>query len=193
MFVDGELAFTVSPETADRLGLEAGGSVDLGEVTEAPAESARGAAREAALRLLAVRARSRRELEDRLARKGHEASVVEDVISALEGVGLIDDVAFARLWVEERIRLRPAGPRKLTAELLKKGIDRGIVERVLGEMLSGASELELARRTLAKRRRTSRGGDPAARRARDYAFMIRRGFSHEVAAAVMKEEDGEDG
>lgn len=193
VFVDGHEAFSVSPETAERLGLAVGETVADEPVAAADVRSARGAAREAALRLLAVRARSRHELSDRLTRKGHDGEVVAEVIGALEGVGLVDDEDFTRLWVEERTRLRPVGARKLRQELSLKGIDAATVGRVLDELFSETPEIELARRALAKRKRVAGGGDPVKRRARDHAFLVRRGFSYEVAARALKEEESPDG
>ena len=62
---------------------------------------------ERALGLLAVRPRSRRELERRLLQAGFEPEEVADVLERLERVGLIDDEAFARQVAEHALR-RPA-------------------------------------------------------------------------------------
>ena len=58
---------------------------------------------ERALGLLAVRARSRRELERRLLQAGFEAEEVADVLERLERVGLVDDEAFARAGRRARV------------------------------------------------------------------------------------------
>ncbi len=187
VFVDGSRAFTVSQDVAERLGLAVG--VDLGETEIATIESDDrvGKARDKALRLLAVRARSRRELTDRLTRIGHEADAVEAVIADLEASGLVDDVAFARAWADERVRLKPSGRRRLESELIGKGVPRDVIANVLEEIFEEHSELELAVKAAAKRTRRFVGGAvPPKERARLRAFLLRRGFSHEVATAVLR-------
>jgi regulatory protein len=155
------------------------------------ADDERSAVREAALRLLAVRARSGGELSERLRRKGFDEELTASVVSSLADVGLVDDEAFARAWADEKVRLRPVGPRRLREELLSKRIDRDLAERVVGETFREHRELELARRALAKKTRVSGGADDRKRRARLHSFLIRRGFSYEVASAALRELEEE--
>ena len=77
-------------------------------------------AREAALRLLAVRARSEGELDDRLKRKGFDERTSAEVVAALKRVGLVDDEDFARAWVDEKLR-KLASPAALD-DLLSYGM-----------------------------------------------------------------------
>ncbi len=103
-------------------------------------------AREAALRLLAVRPRSRRELSDRLRRKEIPALVIRDVLDRLVELGLLDDADFARALVRDRLRLRPKGRRALSAELARKGVTREIGDRVMDEVFAEmeTSEVQVA-------------------------------------------------
>lgn len=191
VFVDGRRAFTVSEELADRIGLAVGCEVGDDEVHELRRDDTRERARESALRLLAVRARSRGELLGRLERKGYESGLAVEVVDALEAVGLIDDREFGRLWAEERMRLRPVGPRRLEHELIAKGVPRLVIDEVVAEAFREAPEIEVARRAVA--RRVSRaGGRPDAKElARIRSFLLRRGFSYEVAREVLEELSGD--
>jgi regulatory protein len=185
VFIDGRKAFTVSEDVADRMGLEVGAVLGDGDVRELAAASDRERARESALRLLAVRARSRNELLDRLSRKGFAPEVAEDVVGGLEDVGLIDDRAFAKLWADERLRLRPVGPRRLTHELLVKGVGRAVVDEVVAETFAANPELEVARRAVAKRVKGLAGQLDPKELGRIRSFLLRRGFSHEVTREVL--------
>ncbi len=191
VFVDGREAFTVSEEVARELGLEVGRVLGTSEAERLEADDEKERAREAALRLLAVRARSEGELLDRLRRRGFADDVAAGVISSLAEVGLVDDVAFARAWADERMRLKPVGPRRLRQELLARRVDSELVARVVSETYGEHSELELARRAAQRRRRTGSGPTAAKERARLRSFLLRRGFSHDIVAAVLK-ETGED-
>ncbi len=191
VFVDGRMAFTVSEEIAARLDLAVGMELAEGFVPQIEAESDRAKARDAALRLLGVRARSRWELCDRLRRRGFDPVLVEGVVAALESVGLVDDREFAKLWADERVRLRPVGPRRLTQELLSKRVPREIVYELVRETYEEHRELDLARRALAKRARRPKSDQWKRERARMQTFLVRRGFSYETAAQVLRELEAE--
>ena len=190
VFIDGRRAFTVSEDVAARLGLGVGTELGERDVRELEVDSDRQRARESALRLLAVRARSRNELLDRLRRKGIAAGAALEVIDGLEDAGLIDDREFGRLWAEERLRLRPVGPRRLVHELLDKGVARSIIDEIVAETFSEHPEIQVARRAVEKRVRKARGRLGVRQLARIRSFLLRRGFSHEVTRAVLEELSG---
>ena len=191
VFVDGSEAFTVSEEVARELDLTVGRELAPAATQRLGENDERTRIREAALRLLAVRARSEGELLDRLRRKGFTGELTAVVVSDLAEVGLVDDAAFARAWADEKVRLRPIGPRRLTSELLSKRIRKELVALVVDETFREHSELDLARRAVEKKVRVSGGVDAAKRRARLHSFLLRRGFSYEVASTILREIEGE--
>ena len=169
---------------------------------------------EAAARFLEARSRSVAEVRRRLTGAGYRADLVEGAIERLLDLGMLDDEAFARAWVESRDRARPRGERAIREELRLKGIDRASVDLVLAdrrEAAMGDAEGEIggdggsapspdrtaAERLLAKHRRSlERVADPRQRRQRAYALLARNGFDpetcREVAATVdITEEQAE--
>jgi regulatory protein len=148
----------------------------------------------AAARFLEVRPRSVAEVRRRLTSAGYRADLVEGAIDRMGDLGVLDDEAFARAWVESRDRARPRGERALREELRLKGIDREVADRVLREDAAPASDSgpdrPAAERLIAKHARTlERIADPRRRRERAYALLARNGFDPEicrdVAAAVV--------
>jgi regulatory protein len=140
---------------------------------------------EAALRFLEVRARSVAEVRRRLTSAGYRAELVEGAIDRLTEIGVLDDEAFARSWVESRDRARPRGERALRQELALKGVDRAVSDEVLeGRRDAGEGtevDLEAARRLLARNARSlARVADPRVRRQRAYALLARNGFDPDV-------------
>jgi regulatory protein len=159
---------------------------------------------EAAARFLEARSRSVTEVRRRLGRAGYQAELIEGAVTRLTELGMLDDEAFGRAWVESRDRARPRGEIALRRELALKGIDRGIVDDVLEERRdAGGSEtdgegvdLEAARRLLGRHERAlARIADPRQRRQRAYALLARNGFDPEtcrvVATAFVTEGAGE--
>jgi regulatory protein len=161
------------------------------------AEEDPGVVLEAAARFLEARSRSVAEVRRRLIRAGYRADLIEAAIGRLGDLGMLDDEAFGRAWVESRDRARPRGEIALRRELALKGVDRSIVDGLLEERRdaadpeSGAStDLLAARRLLAKASRAlGRVADPRQRRQRAYALLARNGFDpetcREASAAVI--------
>ena len=125
----------------------------------------------------------------RLGRAGYRSELVDSAIARLTELGMLDDAAFGRAWVESRDRARPRGEIALRRELALKGVDRAIVDELLDERRGpggGASggvgvDLEAARRLLARNERAlARVADPRQRRQRAYALLARNGFDPET-------------
>src|SRR6187455_603380 len=86
---------------------------------------------EAAARFLEVRSRSVAEVRRRLTTNGYRADLVDGAITRMTELGMLDDDAFARAWVESRDRSRPRGERAIRVELGQKGVDRAVIDEVL--------------------------------------------------------------
>lgn len=155
---------------------------------------------EAALRFLEARSRSISEVRQRLTRAGYQPPLVGRAIDRLVALGMLDDEAFARHWVESRDRAHPRGEIALRRELREKGIRDDVVRSVLTERASleardagdvddgsaaaGADD-EAARRLLERRATAlARVSDPRIRRQRAYALLARNGFDPETCARL---------
>lgn len=159
-------------------------------------------ARDAALNLLSYRARSVAEMEGRLGKKGFEGAVVAEVVSWLLDLGYLDDREFARQFLDERLRRRPRGPFALVREMQKRGVERGLAEEVLADLMAEheIDETDLARdtarrwltrqparivRVLEEGDSVGSGDDALKARRRLYAHLERKGFRREVVRAVL--------
>ncbi|HIE03745.1 MAG TPA: hypothetical protein EYP61_03180 [Candidatus Latescibacteria bacterium] len=133
------------------------------------------------------RARTTRQVRERLLEEGFGEDVVGEVVGRLEELGLLNDREFARAWVEERLRLRPRWRRALKEELLRKGVSEDVAEEALNEELSMVDEARLAEGLLRRAEGRYRNLEPdkALRRMRD--FLLRRGFTWEVVREVTSE------
>jgi regulatory protein len=140
---------------------------------------------ERALGLLAVRPRARRELQGRLLAAGFERDEVDDVLQRLQGVGLIDDQAFARQVAEYQFGSRRAGRRAVTSALLAKGVAPEIAAAVVAE----ADQDEDRRAEELARARASRMAslEPAKAFSRLTSLLMRRGYSPDVARRAARQ------
>jgi regulatory protein len=144
-------------------------------------------ARQICLRLLTLAPRTRAQLADALRRKGIPDEAAEEVLSRFEDVGLIDDAAFARAWVESRHHSRGLAGRALSAELKQRGVAADEIRAALDEQLGAEAEVTAARRLVEGRLRSTRGL-PADQRTRRLAGMLaRKGYPAGLAFRVIRE------
>ena len=150
------------------------------------------ACREAALSLLERARRTRTDVARRLREKGYTEEVVASVIERLAGVGLLDDVEYARAFIAGRWGRRAAGWRNLEGELRRRGVgaaDIAIARAGFVEQQGGADEVTLARRVVAQAARRYASLEPRVRHQRLYALLVRRGFDSDIIRQALRESD----
>jgi regulatory protein len=188
IFVDGEFWAEIDADVAVERGLREGVALGLEELEAARVAGERALAMNRALHFLGYRARSRSEVRERLRRYGYGEETVRAVIGRLEELGYLDDEEFARTVVREKARRY--GPRRVSADLRRSGVDTELAQGIVEEEFAERSEVEAARSAAA--RRYNRGGSDAEAR-RVYGFLVRRGYSADVCAEVAREYRGASG
>ena len=109
-------------------------------------------AEKAALRLIARAEQCTLGLARKLEKRGHETACVNAALSRLIELKLVDDLRFARLWLESRLRLTRS-PRRLLSSLAGRGIDREDAQFALKTVLDEETELALLTRFAEKHSR----------------------------------------
>ena len=183
--IDGERTLTITEETFLRFGLYDGQAMDPERLQEVELADGVSRAMTEAHRLIDHRMRTRRELAVKLKVRGRPDEVIDQVLDRLEHAGLIDDGRFAQLWIEERLRRRPAGLSLLRRELRQKGIDAEIVDTALEESASREGETERAYEALGRQSHRYARLDRDAAHRRMVAFLGRRGFGQAIIYQVV--------
>lgn len=159
---------------------------------DGPDADAESVARTILLDALTGQARSRQELRGKLAKRDVPDELAERLLDRFTEVGLVDDSAFARSWVESRQRSRGLARRALAQELRRKGVDDETARTALDD-LDPASEEEAARRLVRKKMRSLRNVDHTTATRRLAGLLARKGYPAGLAFAVVREELGEAG
>ncbi len=144
-------------------------------------------ARKILLDQLTGRARTRSELADKLAGRNVPDEVASRLLDRFEEVGLVDDAAFAREWVEQRQSGRGLARRALAQELRRKGIEDEVAQEALEE-IDDDDEVAAARRLVRAKLRSVRSLDRDKAVRRLVGMLARKGHSSSVAFRVVKEE-----
>ena len=175
--VDGVRFGAVPAELAHAAGLAVGRAVDT-ELQErlTAAADAEGAFR-TLLRALERRSFARADLGRRLVRKGHPPPAVDAAIERAAGLGLLDDAAFARNYVQTR-GARGRGPSRLMRDLMAMGVERLHIDRALAAEWPEGSDRASLPMALASKRAAQLGDLPRpVKRRRVLAYLARRGFA----------------
>jgi regulatory protein len=140
-----------------------------------------------AMNRLNRRAMSRHDLDFKLKKLDYAQAVRERVLDRLTEMGFLDDEAYGRALIDATMRRKPAGPQLLRQKLFQKGIDRSLIERLVGEATDAQDlapgAVELARKKL----RTMQRFDLQTRKRRLYGLLARRGFNPDTISSVMAE------
>lgn len=165
--------------------LKEGQSIDLAEYDNWLMVRQYRFALDRAVGYLAARARSKREIEQKLLQAGYRPCTVEMVLYKLEREHLLDDADFARQWVESRSN-HNLGRGRIAQELRRKGVSQEEAEEALSaiddeDQLSGA--VALAEKAAA---RIKPGEDSRKAANRIAAMLARRGYAWDIAKEAIQ-------
>ena len=143
-------------------------------------------ARRIVLRQLAMGPRTRRQLEDKLRERGCEPAVAARVLDRMGEVGLVDDEAYAEMFVRSRQETKGLAAGALRHELRRKGVADDLVDAALEE-IDPEGDREQARALVTRRLRTMRGLDREVQTRRLAGFLARKGYGPGVAFQVIRD------
>ena len=176
VFVDGRFAFSLEGDVVVAGALRVGQELTASEAEKLAAKDQDQRGMNAAVRLLGYRPRSEAELRERLLRRGFEKATIDSVMGKLKEQNLVDDTDFARFWKENRQSFRPRSRRMTRLELRRKGVDSGVIDRIVAEIDDGDS----AYRAAQPKARQMKAADYDVFRRRLGEYLRRRGFDYEV-------------
>ena len=180
-FEGGEsLRSTLAAVTDARLyvGMELGEE----EYAELRRSSSRGLERQKALELLSRRPHSRKELKDKLLRRGVSEEDAEDCVAWLAERGFLDDEEYAGA-VARHYAAKGYGAGRVRSELQRRGIDRELAADTLSDLPDNAGKID----AFLARKLTDVNDREAVRKVS--AALFRRGFSWEEIRAALRRFD----
>jgi regulatory protein len=143
-------------------------------------------ARQICLRLLTAAPRTRAELAAALRQRDVPAEAADAVLERFTDVGLIDDAAFARAWVESRHHSRGLSKRSLSAELRRHGVQNEEI-RTAVDALDPEQEVATARQLVERKLASTRGRPPETRVRQAAGLLARKGYPPGLAFRLIRE------
>jgi len=174
--LDDKSVFSLEAEVALKEGLKVGQELSAARIESLKQASRRQRCYDAAIRFLGYRPRSRQEVNQRLKQNGFDAELAEAVIKDLQQQNLVDDVEFARFWVENRQSFSPRSRYLIGLELKQKGVPKEIIEPAVSIIEDNESAYKAAQGKV----RSLKTADQQDFRRRLGDFLKRRGFGYGI-------------
>ena len=133
IFIDENYSFSLDEAQLVKLGLKRGQEINEAQLAEYKSESDFGKNYLRAVDLISRRLRSEREIRDYAWRKKWSTENTERVIARLYKYNYLNDEVFANSFVRSRANSRTFSKRKMILELHKKGINQGVIDKILTE------------------------------------------------------------
>ncbi len=179
LFVDGKYTFSLSADALLASKITVGQEVSDADIKRFKQLSDNDKAYGLALAYVARRLRSEWELRDYCKRKGYVPALAEEIIGKLSQIGFVDDMTFARRWVENRRLLKATSAKKLRLELRQKRIADDIISTVLAD--DETDERQVLRELVEKKRKQTKYRDDQ----KLMMYLARQGFNYDDIKAVL--------
>ena len=176
VYLDDRFALSLEAEAAAKAGLKTGQELSSSQLEALAKADHFDRCLNAALHYLSYRPRSQSEMRERLKRRGFDADSIEAVLTRLSEQGLVDDVAFAQFWKDNRQSFSPRSQWLIKSELRRKGVAADIIDGLVDESDDDDSAYRAA---LGKAGSLPLSDREGFRRRLGY-YLKRRGFSYDV-------------
>ena len=131
VFLDGRFAFSLETEVVVKEGLQVGQELSTGQIEALVKLGHFHRCFDTAAHYLSYRPRSEFELRERLHQRGFDDDNVAAVLTRLKEQGLVDDMAFAQFWKDNRELFSPRSQWLTKLELRRKGVASSIIDQVV--------------------------------------------------------------
>lgn len=193
VYIDGKFAFIISEEDYISLHL-----YEKTEISQETIEYIKNTinvrqAKAKAVKFLALRIRTEKEVRDKLHKEGYDQDCIQKVIDELLAMGYINDKLYAQKYIYDRSKLKPLSKKMMKLELISRGVSEETADEVLADWK--VDDSVVAERLLKNKfGKYDLSDEKILRKA--YMFLAHRGFSGETIKAAIRDmnseiEDGE--
>lgn len=183
IFVDNAFFCGINKETAILFRLKEDSEIDENTLKNAIFESEVKSAFEKAIDYISSRIHTKKELFDKLFKKGFEKKVVDSAIFKLEEYNYVNDELFAKTFVQENYKY---SKKMLENKLKQKGVSSEIISNVL-ELNTDEKEEELCEKQLKKLLKSKNKNDFSKEELQKiYMSLFRKGFEFDLIKKVCR-------
>ena len=137
-----------------------------------------------ALKYIKYRSRSVGEVYNKLIDGDCPKNTVFDIINKLISQGYLDDNVYANSYINEQILITSKGPLKIKNELIKKGVDEGIIDQSM-ELYTSDIEREKINKIIIKKIKSNRNKSKIELKRKIVNDLLVQGFSKGIVMDVL--------
>jgi regulatory protein len=186
VYLDGEFGFGIDLDNFVLLHLKVDQELTEKEVEEIVKKAEFQKTLDRVLRFAMVRPRAEKEVRDYFRRKKVHESLKEKLFEKLRHLELLNDEKFAKWWIDQRQAFKPKPKRILIQELRLKGVDKEIIDEVLGQEV--VDEEKIARDLIEKKAYKWKNLPGREARLKTSQYLAGKGFGWDVIEKVVRSE-----
>lgn len=189
IFLDSKYAFSVGEEQLIKFKFNVGQTLSPEQIKSTKSEESEIKLKDQAINFLSYRPRSEKEIRDYIIKKistsekikwqeAKSTPIADLIINKLKKYGLVNDQEFAKWWINSRTKTRPKGRILIKTELLQKGIDRNLIDKLLPK--NAKTDLNLALRIVEIKKNRLKNLTIQEARKKIYYLLSSRGFDFDT-------------
>lgn len=186
IYLDNEYAFSVHEDVIVSYRLLVNKEVDEEELMKIIIAEEENKIWQKALRYLSYKSRTEAEVKKYLQKNSYELALIEIILTKLKEHNMLNDDAYAKQFVSQRVNFNPKGKKLLAFEMKSKGIDSLTIQNAL-EAYDQDQEYQIAKELVEKKLKQLVKEDWQQTKAKIGIFLQRKGFSYEVIMKVIND------
>lgn len=189
IYLDDKFGFGLDLETLVKSGIKVDKELPESEIEKIVKEGEFQKTYQNILRFASLRPRSEKEFRDWLKRKKVHESIITELFSKLKNLEFLDDEKFARWWIESRLMFKSKGPVALKMELQQKGIHQETVKKLIEEIVTEDTQLNMAKKLLEKKKSKFENMEGFEKRKKITEIILSRGFGWDIVRKLTSIDD----
>lgn len=181
IFIDGRFYCGIKLEVAVKYRLKAGMVIDKAQLDIIQLETEKAQAVDKALTHISASPKTRKQIRDFLIKKGYVDAVIDYVFERLDYYGYADDRQYCKMYVES---VSGKSKRAIEVELLKRGIDKDVIEEELSDLSDDEEEVLTLLKKYLKGKELSKENVYKGCR-----YLISKGYDYDTVKAASERVD----
>lgn len=186
IYINEEYSFSVHEDVLISNSISKGDEIDGEGLKHILKEEEKKKCERTGLHYLSFRPRTELEMVRHLKTKEYDEDMIDELTKEWIKLGYLDDQAFAKQWVEERVRYKKKGRLLLREELKQKGISTKIIHEVL-DHIDQKEEYKACLELAQKKIKTLDNLAEQKEKYKLYSYLQRRGYTYEIIQSVLLE------
>ncbi|MEM4248282.1 MAG: RecX family transcriptional regulator [Candidatus Nanoarchaeia archaeon] len=139
------------------------------------------------MNFISYKPRTEQQVRDKLRLLGFSSNEIELCIQFLKEFNYLDDENFTEKYIKDNIKRKALSKKKLTYDLMRKGISRAIIDKFMNLLFKDEDDFENAKKKLDKVKNKLKTMNETEQKKYIYQYLLRQGFKSDTIKEVLKD------